>query len=71
VGEWCGDYYSPSTNDLAKEDPVRTDKASKDVRVVRGGSWDSAPMDCRSASRNFQEPDRHSRNIGFRVVFLP
>jgi len=40
-----------------------------DVRVLRGGSRDCDPKDCRSAKRIFDSPgDRYSFGVGFRVV---
>jgi formylglycine-generating enzyme required for sulfatase activity len=40
-------------------------------RLLRGGSWDSSPWDCRSAFRYFILPDYRSFFIGFRVCCLP
>lgn len=36
--------------------------------LMRGGSWESAPQYCRSASRSRFSPDNRSRDNGFRVV---
>ena len=38
------------------------------ARVVRGGSWNNNPQNCRSSNRNRNEPDNRNNNIGFRVV---
>lgn len=38
------------------------------ARVVRGGSWNDNPQNCRSSNRNRNEPDNRNNNIGFRVV---
>ncbi|NJL84579.1 MAG: formylglycine-generating enzyme family protein [Chloroflexaceae bacterium] len=40
-------------------------------RVLRGGSWDFSPQDCRSAFRNHNSPGDRSNNNGFRVVGFP
>ncbi len=40
-------------------------------RVVRGGSWNSASVNCRSAYRNQNVPDNRNNDIGFRLVFVP
>ena len=40
-------------------------------RLLRGGSWDDFPEDCRSAYRDRFRPDLASIRIGFRVVWLP
>jgi formylglycine-generating enzyme required for sulfatase activity len=34
--------------------------------MLRGGSWNNNPENCRSASRNYNDNDNN--NIGFRVV---
>ena len=38
------------------------------LRVLRGGSWNNNPNNCRSANRNNNNPDNRNNNIGFRVV---
>jgi hypothetical protein len=35
-------------------------------RVLRGGSWNNNGRNCRSANRNYHEPDERNSNIGFR-----
>jgi len=40
-------------------------------RVLRGGSWNNNPRNCRSANRNNNTPDNRNNNIGFRVVMMP
>ena len=41
------------------------------VQLLRGGSWNNNPRNCRSAYRNHNQPDNHNNNVGFRVVCLP
>jgi formylglycine-generating enzyme required for sulfatase activity len=37
--------------------------------MLRGGGWINNPQNCRSACRNnYNNPDNHNNNIGFRVV---
>ena len=36
-------------------------------RVLRGGSWNNNPRNCRAANRNDNAPDNRNNNIGFRV----
>jgi Sulfatase-modifying factor enzyme 1 len=36
--------------------------------VLRGGSWNNNPVNCRVAYRNNNEPDWDNDNIGFRLV---
>jgi len=70
VYEWCqdswhGDYEGAPSNSKAWEG------GSGDTRkVIRGGSWDSDPRNCRSADRGTTEKgsgDRH-HHVGFRVA---
>ena len=37
-------------------------------RVNRGGSWNNAARNCRSANRNRNSPDNRNNNLGFRVA---
>ncbi|MEB3232233.1 MAG: SUMF1/EgtB/PvdO family nonheme iron enzyme [Leptolyngbyaceae bacterium] len=36
--------------------------------LLRGGSWNNNPRNCRSANRNRNNADNENNNIGFRVV---
>ncbi|NLX12795.1 MAG: hypothetical protein GXY44_03965 [Phycisphaerales bacterium] len=36
--------------------------------MLRGGSWNNHPRNCRSANRNRNNPDNRNNNNGFRVV---
>ncbi|MBW4641990.1 MAG: SUMF1/EgtB/PvdO family nonheme iron enzyme [Goleter apudmare HA4340-LM2] len=38
--------------------------------MLRGGSWNNNPENCRSANRNRNTPDNRNNNIGFRVVLV-
>jgi sulfatase modifying factor 1 len=63
VFEWCGDYYGalPTESQIDPKGP-----SMGAFHVIRGGSWNSEGVYCRSAHRTFSR-DR-SNNIGFRVV---
>jgi formylglycine-generating enzyme required for sulfatase activity len=68
VWEWCKDwygkdYYTQADNAVDPEGPT-----SGRFRVLRGGSWQVYPRDCRSAARSRARPDYRSSRIGFRVV---
>ncbi|HAJ59446.1 MAG TPA: hypothetical protein DCP31_09410 [Cyanobacteria bacterium UBA8543] len=39
--------------------------------MLRGGSWNNNPRNCRCAYRNRNTPDNRNNNIGFRVVISP
>lgn len=67
VGEWCHDflgiaYYakSPPTDPLGA--------APSDQHVIRGGAWDSAVIDLRSAFRRSYPPFWRFGDLGFRVM---
>lgn len=38
------------------------------MRVLRGGSWNNKPANCRVANRNRNTPDNRNNNIGFRLA---
>ncbi|MDX2134747.1 MAG: SUMF1/EgtB/PvdO family nonheme iron enzyme [Saprospiraceae bacterium] len=55
VWEWCQDWHFGGSG-----------------RVIRGGSWYSNDAKyCRSAFRNYSNPDRRTDGYGFRLVFVP
>lgn len=70
VAEWVNDWYlagyyfaSPASNP--------TGPRSGDLRVVRGGSWNSNWEDIRTARRNSLFPNVASLEIGFRCAWTP
>lgn len=70
VLEWCEDvenvdyrYKNPPIDGLPW-----LNEGNSGRRVVRGGSWDSYPGLCRSASRGGRDPAYHFVLFGFRVV---
>jgi formylglycine-generating enzyme required for sulfatase activity len=67
VTEWCLDTFA-SYDAAPVTNPVVTGGA---FRVVRGGSWFTNSIDCRSAYRSFIAPANVSPTIGFRVVLAP
>jgi formylglycine-generating enzyme required for sulfatase activity len=70
VWEWCQDWYGESYyRSSPTEDPQGP--ASGKYRVLRGGSWDNASADCRSAGRYWNSPEIRITNGGLRVVASP
>ena len=67
VYEWCHDRYDAYSS-ASQTNP--TGPTSGTVRVLRGGSWFSLTLDCRSAWRTWGTPDPY-RNTGFRVARAP
>jgi formylglycine-generating enzyme required for sulfatase activity len=64
VQEWCLDRYVP--NLLGGTDPEGNSETL--VRVIRGGAWTNAAVDCRSAFRSRGHPSVHDECLGFRVA---
>ena len=68
VCQWCWDCYG-SYSSGSQTDP--RGPASGSSRVIRGGSWTSFAMSCRSAFRFDFFPTRRFSDIGFRSVLPP
>jgi serine/threonine-protein kinase len=68
--QWCGDWYDAKFYDKSDgKDPRGPAHGSQ--RVLRGGSWNSTPLECRSAYRAYNMPNTHrSDRGGFRVVLV-
>jgi formylglycine-generating enzyme required for sulfatase activity len=62
--EWCNDWWGPYGGTVT--DPVGA--GAGDYRMVRGGSWGSYALYCRSARRSDYGPYYVSSLIGFRPV---
>jgi formylglycine-generating enzyme required for sulfatase activity len=65
VWEWCADWYGEYPKGSAT-DPRSPEAGS--YRVVRGGSWDSDAVNCRSADRYWLAPSFRFSILGFRVA---
>jgi formylglycine-generating enzyme required for sulfatase activity len=78
VQEWCLDHWHDSYEGapvdgsawLDEEGPSAEQEREK-TRLLRGGSWNCYPRDCRSAHRFHGLPGIAYYNVGFRVVCLP
>ena len=69
VFEWCKDWYASDYYTTAPAtDPQGPDTGSD--RVMRGGSWNNNPNNCRSAYRNNNNPTNRNNNCGFRVALI-
>ena len=67
VFEWCQDWFEDYAAGDAK-DP--TGPSAGSARVIRGGSWNVEPSDCRSAFRFSLDPSNRLSPIGLRVVVV-
>ncbi|MFN8348835.1 MAG: SUMF1/EgtB/PvdO family nonheme iron enzyme [Spirosomataceae bacterium] len=65
VWEWCADWFGtyPSSSQANPKGP-----GSGPYRVLRGGSWNSAPLNARVANRHSGTPGPRGGRVGFRVV---
>jgi formylglycine-generating enzyme required for sulfatase activity len=67
VFEWCQDWHG----DYPQKDVIDPQGAEKgEFRVLRGGSWTSAPLYCRSAFRFKLDPVLRLYDCGLRVCFF-
>ena len=64
VWKWCSDWYDAKVS--GGTDPFGPEEGS--LRVLRGGSWWSRPVNCGSASRNGISPSDRGSDMGFRVA---
>jgi len=73
VWEWCLDHWhdnyegEPPTDGSAWVFPGEEMSGDR-RRVLRGGSWNYYPRLCRSACRDFADPDARDNHSGLRVV---
>ncbi len=69
VAEWCRDRYDDK---FYAESPAKDPLSSAHSRtVVRGGAWNSPMLDCRSAKRRSEFPEKSSiANVGFRIAMF-
>ncbi|NER94485.1 MAG: SUMF1/EgtB/PvdO family nonheme iron enzyme [Symploca sp. SIO1B1] len=69
VWEWCADSWHDNYQGAPTDGSTWNNDNNNDYRLLRGGSWLSYALSCRSAYRNFDFPgDLHNFAIGFRVV---
>jgi len=68
VWEWCADGYEKDRSSLPATDPFVPEEGHP-LRVLRGGGFDSKPVDCRISRRNPQPPDFRAEATGLRVAF--
>jgi formylglycine-generating enzyme required for sulfatase activity len=67
VWEWCSDSYSSETKE-GNDNRSEKIKEENRTRLLRGGSWNDFPEDCRCAYRYYNNPDFVIDYIGFRVM---
>jgi formylglycine-generating enzyme required for sulfatase activity len=69
VWEWCEDAHICDLDSLAEQDPYREPVLSDDLRVLRGGSWNTNSNPLRCAYREFTNLPFGTLNfVGFRCA---
>ncbi|MEY2855778.1 MAG: hypothetical protein RLZZ74_87 [Cyanobacteriota bacterium] len=68
VAEWCGDTWHSNYQNAPTDGSAWISGNSKDMRVLRGGSWLHLPGSCRSAQRLKFAPQNKSDAFGFRIA---
>jgi formylglycine-generating enzyme len=68
VWEWCADDWHGNYKGAPATAIPWIDEPRAAGRVLRGGSWNDDPVDCRVASRDYFGPDWADRSYGFRLV---
>ncbi len=68
VWEWCADAWHNNYNSAPADGSVWESGGDSSLRLLRGGSWNDHPPNCRSACRLRYQPDCKASIVGFRVV---
>ncbi|MDD3119341.1 MAG: SUMF1/EgtB/PvdO family nonheme iron enzyme [Victivallales bacterium] len=71
VWEWCNDWYGDKFLVADVADPVGPDSSAENLKVARGGSYTSDPIDLQCSSRYGFDYKSGRKNIGFRIVCAP
>jgi hypothetical protein len=56
---------------LRRATTVAGERSQGSNRVIRGGSWNNDPQNCRSANRNRNEPGNRNNNLECRLALAP
>lgn len=68
VREWCEDYEHGNYYNAPSDGSAWLNDGNEEYRVLRGGSWDSFHVFCRSAYRFAGNPSVRKRENGLRLV---
>ncbi|MBD2616225.1 SUMF1/EgtB/PvdO family nonheme iron enzyme [Nostoc punctiforme FACHB-252] len=67
--EWCADQWHENYEGAPSDGSVWLNNSNNNnYRLQRGGSWNSSPVKCRAASRNYNFAGERLLNVGFRVA---
>jgi formylglycine-generating enzyme required for sulfatase activity len=70
IWEWCQDEWHQNYNKAPADGSPWVSENDNRFRLLRGGSWDFNPENCRSAVRSDLFPDYRYYYFGFRVVLV-
>jgi formylglycine-generating enzyme required for sulfatase activity/tRNA A-37 threonylcarbamoyl transferase component Bud32 len=68
VWEWCADSWHNNYNGTPTDGSVWESGGDRSLKLLRGGSWNDRPPNCRSACRLRYQPDCRASIVGFRVA---
>jgi eukaryotic-like serine/threonine-protein kinase len=68
IWEWCQDTYKTNYKGAPTDGIAYESGNNNDYRLLRGGSWNDAAWNCRSALRSWLARANSSYDVGFRVV---
>ena len=68
VWEWCADNRHQNYQGAPSDGSIWVNEENSESQILRGGSWNSPPQNCRSAFRSLDNPSNRNNQIGFRVV---
>jgi formylglycine-generating enzyme required for sulfatase activity len=68
VWEWYQDHWHGNYEGAPTDGSAWLSEDEDESRVIRGGSWDGYPRNCRSAYRYDYDPRGTNGDIGFRIV---
>lgn len=79
VWEWCADGYGNYENSIIPAENAsqlekwigRVGPDLKNLKVMRGGGWNTNFLNARSAARGSNAPSRRFVDLGFRFIILP
>lgn len=68
VWEWCADIWHDNYDGAPTDGSAWVSGRESNTFVLRGGSWDNDPDNCRSAYRNRNAHNNINNNNGFRCI---
>ena len=68
VFEWCEDDWHDNYKDAPTDGSAWLSSERNTTKVIRGGSWNNLPYNCRSAFRYLNDPVNDDYGLGLRVV---